>query len=196
MKTAKLFFIAGVIILVGVAFLFYKKYSNPPQKQPSITESKRLISNLSNNMKISSPAFENNGNIPAKYTCDGEGINPPLAISDVPESAKSLALIMDDPDAPIAGGFVHWVAFNLDPVTSEIKENSKPLGGIEGMNSSGKTGYTPPCPPSGIHHYQFKFYALDAILDLTSSAKREDVEKAMEGHILDKALVVGLYQRQ
>jgi len=196
MKNTKLFFLAGVIILTGVAFLFYKKYSNQPQKQSPGAENKKIISNILNNMKISSPVFQNNANIPPIYTCDAEGINPPLEIGGIPENTKSLALLMDDPDAPLEGGFVHWVVFNLDPGIKEIAENSKPESGTEGINSTGKIGYTPPCPPSGTHHYQFKLYALDTILNLTSSAKREDVEKAMERHILDEAMLVGLYQRQ
>lgn len=147
-------------------------------------------------MKIASPVFENNGNIPEKYTCDGEEINPPLEFSDVPENTKSLALIVDDPDAPIPGGFVHWIVFNISPDTANIEENSIPKDATEGMTSEGKTGYVGPCPPSGVHHYQFKLYALDEMLDLSSSAKREDVEKATEGHILNQAMIVGLYQRQ
>ncbi|OGI26227.1 MAG: hypothetical protein A3J76_01435 [Candidatus Moranbacteria bacterium RBG_13_45_13] len=147
-------------------------------------------------MKIASPVFENNGNIPEKYTCDGEEINPPLEFSDVPENTKSLALIVDDPDAPIPGGFVHWIVFNIKPDIKEIKENAVPENAIQGITSEGKTGYVGPCPPSGIHHYQFKLYALDEMPDLDSSAKREDVEKSMEGHILDQAKLIGLYQRQ
>lgn len=149
MKNAKLLFIAGVIILAGVIFLFYKNYSNPPQKQSLGAENKKLISNLSNNMKITSPVFENNGNIPPKYTCDGEGINPPLAIGDAPEGAQSLALIMDDPDAPLAGGFVHWVVFNIDPNVKEVKENSVPENTIQGTTSAGKAGYVGPMPSFG-----------------------------------------------
>jgi len=194
MKTAKLFFIAGVIILVGVAFLFYKKYSNPPQKQPPGAENKVLISNVSNIMKLTSPVFENNGNIPARYTCDGENINPPLEISQVPEGAKSLVLIINDPDAP-AGDWVHWTVWNISPAAKSISESSVPTGAIQGTTDFGKSGYGGPCPPSGVHHYQFKLYALDEVLNLNLSAKREDVEKVMEGHILEQVLLVGLYKR-
>ncbi len=147
-------------------------------------------------MKITSPSFENNGNIPPKFSCDGEGISPALSISGVPKDTLSLALIMHDPDAPMAGGFTHWVIFNMSPALKEIKENSKPESGVEGMNSSGKTGYTGPCPPSGTHHYQFKLYALDEMLKFDSSAKKTDIEKAIAGHILGQAELVGLYQRQ
>lgn len=186
----KIIFVVLAVIIAGAVFLQYRnqrknKTGNPP----------KLTIN-SNVMKIESPVFQNNENIPAKFTCDGENINPPLEIKDVSENTKSLALIMDDPDAPGAGGFVHWVVFNIDPSTKEIRENSAPQNAKEGANSAGRVGYTSPCPPSGTHRYFFKLYALDATLALGSSAKREDVEKAIEGHTLDQATLVGLYQRQ
>lgn len=186
----KIIFVVLVIIIAGIVLLQYKsqrknKTGNPP----------KLTIHL-NIMKIASPVFQNNESIPAKFTCDGENINPPLEIKDVPENAKSLALIMDDPDAPAAGGFVHWVVFSIDPAIKEIRENSAPQNAIEGTNSAGRVGFTSPCPPSGTHRYFFKLYALDATLALDSSATREDVKKAIEGHILDQATLVGLYQRQ
>ncbi len=146
-------------------------------------------------MKISSPAFEANQTIPSKYTCDGENINPPLQIYDVPAGAKSLVLISDDPDAPM-GTWVHWTVWNILPETKEIGENSAPVGAVEGMTSFGNNGYGGPCPPSGTHRYFFKLYALDTILDLPQFAKAADVEKAMVGHILDKAELIGLYKRE
>lgn len=146
-------------------------------------------------MKISSPAFEANQIIPSKYTCDGENISPPLQITDIPANAKSLVLITDDPDAP-AGTWTHWTVWNILPETKEIGENSAPIGAVEGVTSFGSKGYGGPCPPSGTHRYFFKLYALDKILDLPPSAKDSDIEKAMAGHILDKAEVVGLYKRQ
>ncbi|MDI6778257.1 MAG: YbhB/YbcL family Raf kinase inhibitor-like protein [Patescibacteria group bacterium] len=147
-------------------------------------------------MKITSPVFQNNESIPKKYSCDGENINPPLEIADVPESAKSLVLVVVDPDAPVAGGFAHWTLWNISSSTSQITENSVPERAIQGLTSSNSNGYVSPCPPSGTHRYFFKLYALDTNLDLPSSSKREDVEKAMEGHILDQAELIGLYQRQ
>src|SRR3989344_873103 len=116
-------------------------------------------------MNLSSPAFEHHQPIPAKYTCDGENINPLLQFSDIPDSTKSLVLIMDDPDAP-AGLWVHWTIWNIDPGTAEIAENSVPPGSIEGVTSFGKPGYGGPCPPSGTHRYFFKFFALDTKLDI------------------------------
>lgn len=150
-------------------------------------------------MKITSTAFQHNGNIPPRYTCDGENINPPLTINDVPAQAKSLVLIVDDPDAPM-GTWVHWTVWNIDPAITEISENSLPKGtyeaAVEGITSFGKTGYGGPCPPSGTHRYFFKLYALDILLDLPSSAKSADIEKATSGHILASAELIGLYKRQ
>jgi Raf kinase inhibitor-like YbhB/YbcL family protein len=191
MKEMKLLFILLVIIIAVGSFFRYQENMKQPLKSSQV-----LTNNQSKNMKISSPAFENNGDIPPKYTCDQEGASLPIEFSGVPAEAKSLALIMEDPDAPMAGGFVHWVIFNMNPKTSEIRENMKPESGIEGTGSSGKNGYIPPCPPSGAHHYHFKLYALDSELNLNESAKREDVEKAMEEHIIDRAEIIGLYKRQ
>jgi hypothetical protein len=142
-------------------------------------------------MKIMSSAFENNTEIPMKYSCGREGINPPLSFQDVPVNAKSLALIMDDPDAP-NGTFVHWVLFNIDPKTQEIKENSIPQGALRGKTSAGRFDYVAVCPPSGTHRYFFKLYALDAVLDLTGPTKVE-LEGKMQGHILKEAELIGLY---
>jgi Raf kinase inhibitor-like YbhB/YbcL family protein len=178
-----------IIILLGAYYYWHSKNKmNAPNSS--------LISIKLKIMKISSLSFGENKSIPSKFTCDGESINPPLEISGVPAEAKSLALIMDDPDAPMAGGFVHWVVFNMNPKTEGIGENMKPESGIEGTGSSGKNGYVPPCPPSGAHHYHFKLYALDSELNLDGSAKREDIEKAMEGHTIEQAEIIGLYQRQ
>lgn len=145
-------------------------------------------------MKITSPAFENNQMIPQKYTRDGGNINPPLEITDTPKETKSLTLIVDDPDAP-GGDWVHWLVWNINPETKIISENESPKGAIQGINDSGRQNYDGPCPPSGIHHYQFKTYALNSILNLSSNSSKKDLEKAMEGHILDKDMLIGLYKR-
>jgi len=145
-------------------------------------------------MKIISSVFEDKQMIPPKYTCDGENINPPLQISDIPTETQSLALIVDDPDVP-SGDWIHWLVWNINPETKIISENELPQGAIQGTNDFNKQNYGGPCPPSGIHHYQFKIYALDTLLNLPSSSRKKDLEKAMENHILDKALIVGLYQR-
>ncbi len=145
-------------------------------------------------MKIQSPAFNSNESIPAKYTCDGENIGPPLAISEVPDGAQSLALISDDPDAP-NGDWVHWLVWNIDPATQVIEENGVPQGSTEGVTSFGKPGYGGPCPPSGTHRYFFKLYALDTMLDLGPDAKKSQVLQAMDGHILEQAEIIGKYSR-
>jgi hypothetical protein len=177
------------LLIIGGIFIFYKLQKRSAQPPISLTQIQQK------NMKLTSPVFENNGAIPQKYTCDGENINPPLKISEVPEGAKSLALIVDDPDAPM-GTWVHWLVWNIDPSASSIDENSVPAGTTEGMNSSKTNSYIGPCPPSGIHHYHFKLYALDKMIDLNNSSTKENLEKAMEGHILDWVELFGLYQRK
>jgi len=145
-----------------------------------------------NNMKITS-SFGENQQIPSKYTCDGSDINPPLSISDVPENAISLALILEDPDAP-AGTWVHWVVWNIDPKTAEINENSVPNGSIQGVTSFGDNKYGGPCPPSGTHRYLFKLYALDERLALASSADKSKLEASMKGHTISETKLTGLYK--
>lgn len=142
-------------------------------------------------MNITSPAFEHNQIIPRKYTCQGEDINPPLAISDIPEGTQTLALIVDDPDAPM-GTWVHWVVFNISP-TNEIKENSVP--GEQASNNFGQIEYGGPCPPGGTHRYFFKLYALDTSIEFKTGMTKKDIEKAMTGHILSNAELIGLYKK-
>ncbi len=145
-------------------------------------------------LMISSPAYENNENIPEKYTCDGTNINPPLKISNVPQQAKSLALIFDDIDAP-GGGYVHWILWNIDPGTREIKENSVPKEAVQGTNDFKKQNYGGPCPPTRPHRYVFKIYALDARLDLSASSKKTDLEKAIKGHVIARSQWLGKFKR-
>ncbi len=142
-------------------------------------------------MRLTSPEFENNGLIPAKFTCEGEDINPALDIRDIPAGTEELALIVDDPDAPM-GTWVHWLVYNI-PVVSRIEENSLP--GKLGVNNFGKKEYHGPCPPSGTHRYFFKIYSLDKKLDLPQGISKGELEKAIKGHILDKAELIGLYNR-
>lgn len=148
-------------------------------------------------MLLISPSFENNGTIPKKFTCDGGSINPELQIQSVPAEAKSLALILHDPDAPVSGGFTHWVVWNISPMITVIKQESVPPGASEGWNGAKRTGYTGPCPPPGhgVHHYHFYLYALDTTLDLASSTGKAELNAAMKGHIIEQADLVGLYQR-
>jgi hypothetical protein len=143
-------------------------------------------------LAVTSSAFEHNKMIPRKYTCDGEDVNPALNIENVPEQAKSLVLIVDDPDAPM-GTWDHWVVWNIPP-KNMIGEDNVP--GVEGLNSFGKHSYGGPCPPSGTHRYFFKVYALDTLLNIASNSRKKDVEKAMKDHVLTKGELVGLYSRK
>lgn len=150
-------------------------------------------------MNLESSAFEYEGKIPPKYTCDGEGISPPLQISGVPENAKSLVLIMDDPDVPknlrSDGMWDHWLVWNIPPETTEIAEGESPRGVI-GKNTGGKAGYGGPCPPDREHRYFFKLYALDSMINLPpETATKKDLEQAMEGRILGQAELMGRYDR-
>jgi len=140
---------------------------------------------------IRSSEFGKDQLIPSKYTCDGKNISPPLIVEGFPERTKSYAVIMEDPDAP-AGLFIHWIAWNI-PAGSEIKEGA--AGGAVGLNSARRSGYTGPCPPSGTHRYFFKVYALDTMLNLGAFVEREHLENALDGHILAKGELMGLYRR-
>lgn len=144
-------------------------------------------------MKIVSPLISEGGEILSKFTCDGQNINPPLQFIDVPHDAKSLVLIVDDPDAP-GGTFVHWILYNIDRKTTFLDENK--TAGTEGMTSFGKPGYGGACPPSGTtHRYFFKLYALDTVLALQDNPTKKVIEDAMEGHILEQAVLMGIYKR-
>ena len=145
-------------------------------------------------MKITSSAFQEGGNIPSKFTCDGSDTSPPLQITGVPSEAKSLALITDDPDAP-SGLFTHWLVWNIPPQTNSIAEGSAPKG-MDGTNDFGKSGYRGPCPPPGTHRYSFKIFALDRELDLSSAAKRSQVDAAMKGHVIAQGELIGRYVRK
>ena len=143
-------------------------------------------------MEISSD-FSDNDKIPSKYTCDGEDVMPQLVVSGIPSHAKTLAIIVDDPDAP-SKTWVHWVIFDIPASPPEMKIKDSSLG-KEGMNDFNKVGYNGPCPPSGIHHYHFKVYALGAELALSRGATREEVDAGMKGKILAEAELVGVYQK-
>ena len=145
-------------------------------------------------MKITSDAFLEGELIPTKYTCDGENINPPLIFSDVPDEAVTLALIMDDPDAP-SGTWVHWVLWNITPDTSEIGEGEVPKGSMEGGTDFGRPGYGGPCPHLGTHRYFFKLSALDTKLALPKESTKKDLEAAMAGHVIEQAELMGIYAR-
>ena len=155
-------------------------------------------------MILTSPNFKQNGEIPKKHTCDGEDISPALTWSDLPEGTRSLALIVDDPDAPDPANpkmtWVHWVLYNMPPTAGSLSDNAGsadlPEGTWEGLNDWKRTGYGGPCPPVGRHRYFHKLYALDIVLPDLKKPTKAKLEKAMEGHILSKAELVGTYQRK
>jgi len=146
-------------------------------------------------MEIRSSAFKEGEKIPSKYTCDGENINPELDFLNVPGNAKSLVLIMDDPDA-VGGTFTHWIIYNIDPKTETISENSIPKDSKQGLNDAGKASYTGPCPPSGTHRYYFKLYVIDTILTLGDKVDKTTIDNAINGRIIEEAQLIGLYIRK
>ncbi len=151
-------------------------------------------------ISVRSSAFQEGGLIPAKYTCDGDDISPPLEWTGVPQGTKSLALICDDPDAPV-GTWVHWVLWNTPPTVNGLAEDvppdpQLPDGSRQGISDFRRPGYGGPCPPSGVHRYYFKIYALDTMLDLPGSTRKADLLKAMQGHILAEGQLMGKYRRR
>ena len=175
-----------LLLIIITVFVFFKVsvYKNELVGFNNINEE--------NYMKIESSVFTNNGNIPMEYTCYGNRESIPLTVSNILEEAESLAFIVDDPDAP-GGDFVHWVLWNIDPKISMIESKNVPVGAKEGYTSLNKPGWVAPCPPSGIHHYYFKLYALDTILSIPESSNKKNLISAMEGHILGSTILVGLY---
>ena len=144
-------------------------------------------------MKASSSAFENGGKIPSEFTCDGQDLSPPLSIIDVPKEAKTIAIIMDDPDAPM-GTFTHWLVWNIPSHKTQFAKGEK-LDFVQGRTSFGTTEYGGPCPPSGTHRYFFKIYALDTKLDLKQGSSVKDLEKAIRVHVLAESVLMGKYSR-
>jgi len=179
-----------VVVLAGVSILLFCSCND---REQSVGAEKMEI-------KITSPAFDDGGLIPSKYTCDGADISPPLQWQPAPEGTRSIALICDDPDAPM-GTWVHWVLFNLPADTTELAENippdkTLPNAARQGTNDFRRIGYGGPCPPSGTHRYFFKIYALDTQIDLSPGADKRQLLKAVDGHILGKGQLVGKYSRQ
>ncbi len=148
-------------------------------------------SNAKTVMKISSAAFANNGKIPKKYTCYGDSVSPPLKISGVPKNTKSLALILDDPDAP-KGTFTHWIIWGISPKKTQFAEGEK-KGFVEGTTGLGKPGYVGLCPPSGVHRYIFKLFALDSQVDISTKSKKQELVSTMQNHIIQTATLLGKY---
>ena len=182
-----------ILIVILLLVVFYFLFSNISNKRTRSAEPETLQEG-GVEMKITSSEFLNNEKIPSKYTCDGENINPQLSIYGVPGDAKSIVLIVDDPDAP-GGDWVHWLIWNIPPETKEILENNVPENAVVGKNDFGNNNYGGPCPPSGTHHYHFKVYALDKILELPDSSRKSELLKEIQGHVIDKTELIGVYSR-
>jgi hypothetical protein len=173
-----------VILAIGITIIFI------------ITNNIGCIENQQSrfgNMKLSSSAFEDNKMIPSEYTCDGTDLSPPLSFSNIPENTKSLALIMDDPDAPIKT-WVHWLIWNI-PINKTGLSKGENITYPKGKNDFGYLDYGGPCPPSGTHRYFFKLYALDTTIDLNEGSTKKQLESAMSGHIIEEAQLIGTYKR-
>lgn len=155
------------------------------------------MKNSSAGLMLGSPAFANNTAISLKYSCRGDNVSPPLVISNVPTNAKSLVLIVHDPDA-VSGDFTHWLLWNIPPDTALVVENSTPNGAVTGTNDSGKTSYMGPCPPAGTgtHRYMFELFALDTTLNLTAGTKRPVLEQTLEKHVLGHFTLTGLFSAE
>jgi len=176
--------IAVLAVIVGTAVFLV--WNSTPE----------TVEHIDTIMELTSPAFEEGSAIPAKYTCDGENVNPPLAISGVPNSAATLALVMDDPDAVKPAGKVwdHWIVWNVPADTTEVSEGEEPVG-VHGTGTGGNTAYSGPCPPDAEHTYRFTLYALDVELELSAGATKAELESAMEGHVLEQVTLTGTYNR-
>lgn len=150
--------------------------------------------------QLKSNAFQNEGNIPPRFTCEGDNVSPELTWTGAPQGTRSFALVVHDPDAPRAGGYTHWLVFNIPASITHIAENAPkqtnlPGGGVQGRNDGGNVGYTGPCPPSGTHRYYFRLYAVDKELELKDGADKASLEQALKGHVLGETEFMGRYKR-
>lgn len=175
--------VISILLVIILGFVFWRT--------PTITKEPMEP------FKLKTSAFKEGEKIPAKYTCDGDDVSPLLEIRNVPANTKSLALIMDDPDASRGTPWDHWLMWNIDPATQYISEDNIPNGAVQGNNSWGKAKYGGPCPPVGkpAHRYVFVLYALDTMLDLQTGATKEELLRAMEAHIISHTSIVGTYNR-
>ncbi|HYK08059.1 MAG TPA: YbhB/YbcL family Raf kinase inhibitor-like protein [Candidatus Eisenbacteria bacterium] len=174
-----------ILLLLGLGYFIYQ--------QDLIAKFQEYIT-LKHMIRLSSSAFIDNGLIPSVYTCDGMAVNPPLEIADVPGNTQSLALIVEDPDAP-GGTFTHWVVYNIPANTTTIPEKGVPANAMQGLSSTGETEYVAPCPPTGTHRYIFTLYALDGTVNLPDGADKAEVLDAIKNHIVDKTTLMGRYAK-
>jgi Raf kinase inhibitor-like YbhB/YbcL family protein len=195
------------LLLLGVAAFACGRQEKPP----GINDSSAAVAVTSTGpagsypmtLKVTSSAFQQGGSIPTQYTCEGKDISPPIAWGGLPNNTKSVAMIVDDPDAPDPAKpqrvYVHWVVYNISPQTTSLPENASksgmPAGAVQGKNDWGKPEYGGPCPPIGRHRYFFKLYALDTTLTGLKDATKADLERAMKGHIVDSGELMGTYQK-
>ncbi len=154
-----------------------------------------IVEGGTSDMTITSSAFTNGGAIPVKYSCKGEGINPPITISNIPKNTKSVVLYVYDQDVP-KGGFVHWLVYNMDPKTTDIPEGKVPTGSVEGLNTAKNTSYVPVCPPSGTHHYLFTAYAVSTNFHFVKTPDIDHLKKAMMWQVLGKASMTATFTHQ
>ncbi len=178
-------FVFGMLLVIGMIGAIESLAAEQPYAKSNTKAEKSL--------SITSPSFKNNQMIPKKFTCDGENISPPLKFKNIPKDAKSLALIVDDPDAP-KGTFNHWVAWHISAKKTKISEGEKGKMS-EGLNDLGQKGYFGPCPPSGTHRYHFKIYALDFDVDISENSKSKDLLAAIQNHTIQTAMLTGKYSR-
>ena len=208
-KSSLIIIIGAIIVLGGLLLIYLLKNPRPalspqdeaelktdPDSQTAVTIQPTFnLLTESPSMQITSSAFQDNEPIPSIYTCNGKNVNPPLIFVDVVKDAKSLALIVHDPDAP-SGDWIHWLVWNIPATISGIAESSVPESAVQGTNDFGKINYGGPCPPSGTHHYIFELYALNSQLDLPGTAKVQDLQNAMKGHVLASRKLTGIYTKQ
>jgi len=184
----------GLLIIAGAVAGLVLIFATDPAEAPEALNESMALSFIS-------PAFEHEGTVPSRFTCDGDNVSPPLAITGVPEGTQALAIVMDDPDVPKQlrpdGVFDHWVLFNIAPSTGSIEEGAS--AGVRGANGRGDAKYTGPCPPTQYepaeHRYFFKLYALDTMLDLPEGSSKQEVLAAMQGHVLEETTLMGRYKR-
>ncbi len=180
--------VALMLTIVALVILCIQKPKGPPPPAPIITPQ------TFSTMIIASSAFENEKYIPAKYTCDGIDINPPLRFAEIPEGTLSFALIVDDPDAT-SGDWVHWLIWNIGVDITNINEDSSPAGAKVGLTDFGKNEWGGPCPSKGEHRYEFKLYALNTMLGIPENSTKADLLNAIQGHVIAEAKLTGLYSR-